>query len=44
MSDPAYYEQDIVQSGKFTGSGQTLSYVNEVMSKYAQYCKIATLA
>ncbi|MBR5197999.1 MAG: transglycosylase SLT domain-containing protein [Alistipes sp.] len=44
MSDPAYYEQDVVQSGKFTGSGQTLSYVNEVMSKYAQYCKIATLA
>lgn len=43
MSDPAYYEQDVVQSGKFTGSGQTLQYVNHVMRKYAQYCNKATL-
>jgi len=43
-SDPAYYELEIVQSGKFTGSGQTLHYVDEVMRKYQQYCKIATLS
>ncbi len=43
-SDPAYYELDIVQNGKFTGSGQTLHYVDEVMRKYNQYCKIATLS
>jgi membrane-bound lytic murein transglycosylase F len=41
MSDPAYYEQDVIQCGKFSGSNQTLNYVNEVMRKYNQYCKIA---
>ena len=41
-SDPAYYELDIVQSGKFTGSGQTLHYVKEVMGKYNQYCSLAS--
>ena len=41
-SDPAYYELDIVHSGRFTGSGQTLGYVNEVMRKYKQYCDIAS--
>ena len=43
-SDPAYYELEVVQSGKFTGSGQTLHYVDEVMRKYNQYCRIATLS
>lgn len=43
-SDPAYYELDIVQNGKFTGSGQTLHYVEEVMRKYKQYCTMATLS
>ena len=43
MSDPVYYQKDVVQNGKFSGSGQTLSYVDEVMHKYHQYCKIATL-
>ena len=41
-SDPAYYEQDIVQSGRFTGSGQTVNYVNEVMRMYRKYCKLAS--
>lgn len=41
-ADPAYYELDIVQSGKFTGSGQTLHYVDEVMRKYKQYCTLAS--
>ena len=41
-SDPAYYELDIVQSGRFTGSNQTVGYVNEVMRKYRQYCNLAS--
>lgn len=41
-SDPAYYERDIVKSGRFTGSRQTVGYVNEVMRKYRQYCTIAS--
>lgn len=41
-SDPAYYQLDIVHSGRFTGSGQTLNYVKEVMHKYKQYCAIAS--
>ena len=41
-ADPAYYELDIVKSGRFTGSGQTTSYVNEVMRKYRQYCTLAS--
>ena len=41
-SEPAYYELDIVQSGRFTGSRQTEGYVNEVMRKYRQYCSIAS--
>ena len=41
-ADPAYYELDIVKSGKFTGSKQTLGYVSQVMRKYNQYCAIAS--
>ena len=41
-SDPAYYELDIVQSGRFTGSSQTVNYVNEVMRMYRKYCKLAS--
>ena len=44
MSQPEYYEQEVVQSGRFTDSGQTLSYVREVMRKYEQYCKLASLS
>ncbi len=36
-STPDYYEREIVKCGKFTGSGQTLSYVKQVMRKYNQY-------
>ncbi len=39
-ADSAYYELDIVQSGRFTGSRQTNGYVNQVMRKYRQYCDI----
>ena len=41
-ADSAYYELDIVESGRFTGSRQTEGYVNEVMRKYKQYCNIAS--
>ena len=41
-ADPAYYELDIVQSGRFTGSRQTEGYVREVMRKYNQYCALAS--
>lgn len=41
-ADPSYYERDIVESGKFTGIKQTTGYVNQVMRKYRQYCKIAS--
>lgn len=41
---PEYYEHEVVQNGRFTGSGQTLSYVKEVMSKYNQYCNLASLS
>ena len=36
-STPDYYEKEIVKCGKFSGSGQTLSYVKQVMRKYNQY-------
>lgn len=41
-ADPAYYTMDVVQNGRFTGSGQTLNYVDEVMRKYNQYCSLAS--
>lgn len=40
-SDPAYYENDVVKCGKFTGSGQTLAYVDDVIGRYYKYCRIA---
>lgn len=41
-SSPDYYQKDVVKCGKFTGSGQTLNYVGQVMRKYNQYCKLVT--
>lgn len=41
-SDPAYYENEAVRNGKFTGSRQTNGYVREVMRKYDQYCDLAS--
>lgn len=40
-STPDYYQKELVKCGKFTGSGQTLSYVSQVMRKYNQYCSLA---
>ena len=38
---PDYYQKELVKCGKFSGSGQTLSYVSQVMRKYNQYCAVA---
>lgn len=40
-AQPEYYEQEVVKCGKFTGSRQTLAYVNDVMGRYDRYCRIA---
>jgi len=40
-SDPAYYENEVVKCGRFTGYKQTLAYVNDVMKRYDRYRKIA---
>ncbi len=40
-ADPAYYENEVVRCGKFTGSRQTLAYVDDVMKRYDRYCRIA---
>ena len=39
-ADPTYYNKEEVRYGRFTGSGQTLSYVEEVMGKYHHYCSL----
>jgi len=39
-SDPAYYGCEVVECGRFTGSGHTLAYVNDVMGRYEKYCRM----
>ena len=39
-ADPAVYESELVRHGKFTGSGQTVAYVREVMKRYDFYCDV----
>ena len=36
-ADPAVYESELVRYGKFTGSRQTKSYVEEVLQRYDTY-------
>lgn len=40
-AEPEYYENEVVKCGKFTGSRQTLAYVDDVMKRYDRYCRIA---
>ena len=40
-ADPAYYEGEVVKGGRFTGSRQTLAYVNDVIGRYDKYCRVA---
>lgn len=43
-ADPAYYEQEVVRYGRFTGFKQTNAYVRDVMNRYRCYCTIAQKA
>lgn len=36
-ADPEVYESELVRHGKFTGSGQTMAYVEKVMHRYDVY-------
>ena len=40
-AEPAYYESEVVKCGRFTGSRQTLAYVNDVIGRYDRYCRVA---
>lgn len=40
MDDPAYYEHEAVRCGRFTGSRQTVAFVEGVMSRYRRYCSL----
>lgn len=40
-AEPEYYTDDVVRSGRFRGSGQTLSFVNSVLGRYSSYCTLA---
>lgn len=37
-AQPEYYENEAVKCGRFTGSRQTLAYVNDVIGRYDKYC------
>ena len=40
-AQPEYYESEVVKCGRFTGSRQTLAYVDDVIGRYDKYCRIA---
>ncbi len=40
-SDPAYYQNEVVKYGRFTGYRQTRAYVDDVIGRYAKYCRVA---
>lgn len=39
-AEPDFYTHDVVQCGRFKGYRQTNRYVNEVMKRYARYCRM----
>ncbi len=39
-ADPAYVKDEVVRHGRFTGSGETLAFVDHVMGKYHSYCRV----
>ena len=43
LSDPVYYQDEVVRCGAFNGSSQTLGFVRKVMRCYDSYCEIAML-
>ena len=40
-AQPEYYNNEVVKCGRFTGSGQTLAYVKDVLGRYDKYCRMA---
>lgn len=40
-AEPEYYQSEVVRCGRFTGSRQTLAYVNDVIGRYDKYCRLA---
>ena len=41
LAEPQYYEQEIVRSGEFGGSEETISYVGKVVRLYGLYKELA---
>ena len=39
-AEPEFYENEVVRCGRFTGSRQTLAYVDDVIGRYDKYCRI----
>lgn len=39
VSEPEYYENEVVRCGRFTGSRFTLAYVDDVLGRYDKYCR-----
>ncbi len=40
MEHPEYYQHNAVRNGRFTGAGQTLAYVKNVVDHYHDYCSL----
>ena len=41
ISQPEYYNNEVVRCGRFTGSRFTLAYVDDVLGRYEKYCRMA---
>ncbi len=41
-SQPEYYRDEVVRSGRFTGIEQTSAFVEQVVGRYAKYCLLAS--
>lgn len=39
LEDSDFYEHEVVLYGRFKGSGETIKYVDAVMSRYEKYCR-----
>ncbi|MDR1671404.1 MAG: transglycosylase SLT domain-containing protein [Alistipes sp.] len=43
LSEPAYFEDEVVRTGAFYDNAQTLGFVRKVLRYYDSYCEIASL-
>ena len=41
ISQPEYYNNEVIRCGRFTGSRFTLAYVDDVLGRYEKYCRMA---